>query len=288
MAERLLVGFALLPVPIGLAAALVGKTAPAAAALAGTSAVTGGVSGGVSGGLAAGGKAGLIGQIIQALVAHPVAATIAAGALVAGAAVTVTTLPEPPAPSTGIAAAPTPAAPAPVQPSPAPPVTVKSSAPVVTSAAPPPATVALAPGRSVSLEFAGQPGSFVTIADGVGVLAPLGTGSADAARRQATFAVIAGLSNGTCFTFRWENGRYLRHASWRFRLDPDEGTALFRSDATFCIKPGATADSIRLEAENYPGWFLHPRGPQLWVDQTDNSAAFLAATSFRARPALAG
>ncbi|MEV0129391.1 sigma-70 family RNA polymerase sigma factor [Dactylosporangium sp. NPDC050688] len=293
-AERLLVGFALLPVPIGLAAALLGKTAPAAAALAGTIGATGGasgVAGGVTGGLAASGNVGLIGQLVQALAAHPVAATIAAGTLVAGAAVTVTTLPSsPPEPRTGIAAAPTPSAPSPAQRASAPAVTVTTPAAATTSAAPStPATVAFAPGRSVSLESAAQPGGYVTTADGLGVLAPLGPASAEAARRQATFAVVTGLADGACYTFRAQNGQFLRHASWRFRLDADQGTALFRGDATFCVKPGTAADTIRLEASNYPGWFLHPRGNgQLWVDQTDNSPAFAAGTSFRARPALAG
>ncbi len=141
----------------------------------------------------------------------------------------------------------------------------------------------------MSLESAAQPGGYVTTADGLGVLVPLGPGSAEAARRQATFAVVTGLANGACYTFRAQNGQYLRHASWRFRLDPDQGTALFRGDATFCVKPGAAADTIRLEAANYPGWFLRPRANgQLWVDQTDNSAAFAAGSSFRSRPALAG
>jgi hypothetical protein len=87
--DRLLPLFALLPVPFGLAAALAGKAAAtslatsvaaSSAALAGASGATGGV----------GLKAGLLSQLAQAVVAHPVAATIAAGALAAGAAVTVT------------------------------------------------------------------------------------------------------------------------------------------------------------------------------------------------------
>lgn len=288
-AERLLVGFALLPVPVGLAAALLGKTAPAVAALAGTVGAAGGASG-VTGGLAAGGNAGLISQIVQALAAHPVAATIAAGTLVAGAAVTATTLPSPPEPRTGIAAAPTPAAPSPAARASAPPVTVTTPAAATTGAAPStPATVALTAGRPVSLESAAQPGGYVTTVDGLGVLASLGPSSAEGARRQATFAVVTGLANGACYTFRAQNGQYLRHASWRFRLDADQGTALFRGDATFCVKPGTAADTIRLEASNYPGWFLRPRANgQLWVDQTDNSPAFAAGTSFRTRPALAG
>jgi hypothetical protein len=98
---------------------------------------------------------------------------------------------------------------------------------------------------------------------------------------------ITGLAKAGCFTFRSANGRYLRHASWRFRLDPDQGTPLFRSDATFCVKDGAVAGSITLEASNYPGWFLHRRGSELWVDQAETSAAFRAESSFRVRPALA-
>lgn len=99
--------------------------------------------------------------------------------------------------------------------------------------------------------------------------------------------MVTGLADPRCFSFRASNGRYFRHASWRFRLDPDQGTPLFRGDATFCIGNGATAGTVTLEASNYPGWFLHHRGNQLWVDQTDGSRAFRVETSFRLRAALA-
>ena len=124
--------------------------------------------------------------------------------------------------------------------------------------------------------------------DDLGMLTPAGAASAYPVRRQATFAVLAGLADPACFTFQAANGLYLRHASWRVRLDPDQGTALFRSDATFCIKNGATAGTVSLESSNYPGWFLHHRGAELWVDQTDGSTAFHTETSFRLRTALAG
>jgi hypothetical protein len=111
----------------------------------------------------------------------------------------------------------------------------------------------------MSLESADEPGLFVTTADDLGVLTPIQAGSALAVRRPATFTAIAGLAKPGCFSFRTENDRYLRHASWRFRLDPDQGTPLFRSDATFCVK----------------------------VDQVQDDAAFRTASSFRVRPALA-
>jgi hypothetical protein len=44
--------------------------------------------------------------------------------------------------------------------------------------------------------------------------------------------------------------------------------------------------SVALESSNYPGWFLRHRGDELWVDQSDGSAAFLADGSFRVRPPL--
>ncbi|MET0419072.1 MAG: AbfB domain-containing protein, partial [Actinoplanes sp.] len=103
----------------------------------------------------------------------------------------------------------------------------------------------------------------------------------------ATFTAIAGLADAGCFSFRTSDGRYLRHASWRLRLDLDQGTPLFRGDATFCVGDGAAAGTVTLEASNYPGWYVHHRGSELWVDQTDGSTGFLTETSFRLRPALA-
>lgn len=140
----------------------------------------------------------------------------------------------------------------------------------------------------MSLESAQAAGQFVTTVDGLGVLAPVGANSADATRRQATFALIAGLADAACFSFRAQDGRYLRHASWRVMLTEDQGTQLFRQDATFCAATGTSADSMMLEASNYPGWFLHHRGAELWVDQTNGSAAFRAESSFRTRSGLGG
>jgi hypothetical protein len=45
---------------------------------------------------------------------------------------------------------------------------------------------------------------------------------------------------------------------------------------------------VSLESSNYPGWFLHHRGDELWVDHADGSAAFRARSSFRTRAGLAG
>lgn len=271
-AEQLLVGLALLPVPVALAGAMFGKgylaAATSSAALAGAA------------------KAGMVGQLAKALATHPVAAIMATGSVVAGATLAVTIWPTatPPAPLAAprpSAAAPAPS-PAPLRPSPSP-----SPSPSRTPPSPSPSPVRLLAVGANSVEAGDGSGLYVTTADTYGVLAPLSRTSGSAARQQATFDVVPGLADAKCFSFRARDGRYLRHSSWRVRLHADAGTALFRGDATFCVRPGATAATARLEASNYPGWFLHRRGLELWVDHADDSAAFRADSSFRIRPPLA-
>jgi hypothetical protein len=138
-----------------------------------------------------------------------------------------------------------------------------------------------------SLEAGTEAGFFVTTAATLGIVAPLSTSSSATARQQATFDVVPGLADPKCFSFRSRDGRYLRHASWRLRLNSNDGSRLFQGDATFCVRPGPTAASVHLESSNYPGWWLHRRGGEVWVDQPDGTVTFPAQSSFRIRPPLA-
>ena len=286
-AERLLVGWALLPVPLALTAGVFGKSVIAATpvALAPTAVLSTVAGAGASGGAAA--KAGIVGQLLQAIGAHPVAASLAASALVVGTAVTATNWPAPaPRPPAVIAeATPTAGVVAPPRRSPAPTVAVRPPPPppVAVPSLSPTASPALGP---VSLESANAAGQFVSTAGDLGVLETAGA-TGDPSRQRATFEAVRGLADDDCFSFRSTDGRYLRHASWRVRLSPDEATPLFRGDATFCVRPGSVAGSVWLESSNYPGWFLRHRGAELWVDHSDGSAPFQADGSFLIRPPLA-
>ncbi|MEU4219370.1 AbfB domain-containing protein [Actinoplanes sp. NPDC026623] len=150
-------------------------------------------------------------------------------------------------------------------------------------AAPSAAGAGLLPTGTVSLESADAAGRFVTITGEFGTLATAGTDD-----EAATFEVVAGLSNPECFSLRTPDGRYLRHSSWRLRSSPDEGTVLFRGDATFCPREGSAAGSVVLESQNYPGWFLRHVGDDLWVDRSDGTAGFRADSTFHVRSPLAG
>jgi hypothetical protein len=284
--DRLLAGLFLLPLPAALGFAAVVKAladgaaagsgaavgsaaATGSAAASGSAAATGsgaaigsGADAGSGAAVGAGAKvavgaASWLGRAVQAAAMHPVAATITAGVLAAGVTV----------PTTGWA----------------------------TSAPPPPgltgtATASAAPDRlvagRVSLESAGSPGRYVAVAKDFGVLAAVGPASDPAARERASLRAVPGLADPACFSFRRPDGRYLRHSSFRLRLSPDEGTVLFREDATFCPHTGFLAGSLALESFNYRGFFLRHVGDQMWIDQYDGSFAFRTDGSFFTRPPL--
>lgn len=264
-AARLLVGVTLVPVPVALTAALIGKSALPGPAVAGAA------------GLPGAAKGGLFAKFAAALSAHPVAAVAASGVIAAGVV------------AVGIQSPLRPAAPAAVSPAAVAPGTlVTPGAAPRTSVDPgPDGSARIVPLGPVSLALAGEPGRFIVQSGDLGVLAPAGPGSPSRVRLAATFEAVEGLADRRCLSLRSRDGRYLRHASWRLRSTADEGTVLFREDATFCPRAGATAGSVALESFNYPGRFLRRVGDLLWVDPSDGTAAFRADSSFRAEPPLA-
>jgi RNA polymerase sigma factor (sigma-70 family) len=271
--ERLLPALALLPVPAGLATTLVGNAALPAAVAAGSGA-------GVS--------AGLLGAAGQAVAAHPILATVTAGVLAIGGTASTAQLtdPEPSRPPAVAAPArvPSPKASAPRSSTATP--AAAASSPDAPGAVPSAARPGSLPIGSVSFESQNVPGRYIGTAAGLGVLEPAAAGSDEATRDRVSFQAVPGLSDAVCYSFRYADGRYLRHLSWRVRVAPDEGTALFRGDATFCARAGAVAGSVALESSNYPGWFLRHRYGELWVDRSDASAVFRADSSFLVRSAL--
>jgi hypothetical protein len=102
-------------------------------------------------------------------------------------------------------------------------------------------------------------------------------------KNDATFWIRTGLANNSCYSFESRNfaGHYLRHAQFRLRKDPNDNTALFRNDATFCPEPGS--GGVRLHSYNIPGYIRHigaevyvatNGGPGTW----DNPSSFVQDT----------
>jgi hypothetical protein len=69
--------------------------------------------------------------------------------------------------------------------------------------------------------------------DSLGYLDPGTSSSATAIKQSATFTVVPGLADGSCYSFRDSSGhRYLCRKDFRIRFDASNGTAFFDKDAT--------------------------------------------------------
>lgn len=285
-AELLLLNIAPLAVPAALLAALAAKgllSGTAAAGAAGLAAAH------VSVGTATGGSSlhgSLIGKL-HVVTAHPVVSLATGAVLIAGTA-TYAAWPEPAPRAPAVISAPTVGTPTPTPsraPTPTPSRTTTSPKP---SPASPSAVAGTVPLGAQSLESVDQPGLFVTYA---GDFATLGgrvsaPGGAQAPQR-ITFTVVGGLADTRCVTLRAADGRYLRHQYLRLRLSTNDGSQLFREDATFCPRPGAVAGSVTLHAHNYPGSVLRHRDGGIWLDGSNGTRAFAGQASFITRGARA-
>lgn len=280
-AELLPLGLTALAVPAGLIAALAAK-----GLLSGTAAGAGGLAAApVAVGAAAGGG-GLHGALIgklHAVTAHPLLSLATAAVLIAGTA-TYAAWPEPAPREPRVMAAPTVG-----DPTPTPSRTTASAEPSPTRPSPasPSAAAGTVPLGAQSLESVDQPGLFATYAGDFVTLGPVSASSSAQARQRGTFTVVGGLADPRCVTFRAADGRYLRHHYLRLRLSTDDGSALFREDATFCPRPGAVAGSVTLHAHNYPGSVLRHRDGGIWLDGSDGTRAFAGQASFIVRRAWA-
>ncbi|MGW3665734.1 AbfB domain-containing protein [Streptomyces sp. NPDC005141] len=131
-----------------------------------------------------------------------------------------------------------------------------------------------------SVQAVNYPDRFWHLSDGKVRLDPVGAGSSAATRRASSFKVVAGLANSSCYSFTTADGAYLRHRDFVLRADRDDGSALFRKDATFCPR-ASSSGAVMLEAVNYPGRFLRHRDFQLRLERSDGSGLYRADSAFR-------
>ncbi|MFG3407574.1 sigma-70 family RNA polymerase sigma factor [Streptomyces sp. NPDC048142] len=274
-AALLLLSVGTLAVPTGLVAALAAK-----GLLSGTAAgAAGSAMAPVASGTATGGAAphsALVGKL-HAVTAHPLVSVATGAVLIAGTA-TYATWPEPAHREPGVTAAP-----AVGDPTPVPSRSTPSAGPSPVS----PSTVAgIVPLGAQSLESVASPALYVTYTGDFAALGRVSASSDAQTRQRVTFTVVEELADAQCVTFRAAGGRYLRHRDLRLRLSSNDGSELFREDATFCPRPGAVTGSVTLHAHN-PGSVLRHRDGGIWLDGSDGTRAFAGQASFIVRRAWA-
>ncbi len=117
--------------------------------------------------------------------------------------------------------------------------------------------------------------------------------SSDNDKKDATFHILPGLSDGTGFSFESSNypGMYLRHQNGKIFLhaiamDDAQGKA----DATFTIVPGlADSSKVSFESVNYPGMYIRHSSQRLLLSALEENEIFKADATFAlSRPVDAG
>ncbi|MFC3576168.1 AbfB domain-containing protein [Streptomyces yaanensis] len=115
-------------------------------------------------------------------------------------------------------------------------------------------------------------------------LDPVGSASA---RQNATFKVVKGLADASCYSFATADGTYLRHRNFLLRAEGNDGSTLFKKDATFCPRSSSYSGAVMLESANYPGRFLRHQNFQLRLDPYQYSDLYQADSAFRLVDGLA-
>ncbi|MFF7314209.1 AbfB domain-containing protein [Streptomyces sp. NPDC008137] len=133
--------------------------------------------------------------------------------------------------------------------------------------------------NGISIRSVNYPDRYWRVRDGYVRLDSIGSGSEQ--REDATFRRVGGLADSSCYSFTTADGRYLRHRSFVLVRDSDDGSDLFRKDATFCPRPVYPSGAVMLESVNYPGRFLRHRNFQLRLDPYQHYGDFRSDASFR-------
>jgi Alpha-L-arabinofuranosidase B (ABFB) domain/Glycosyl hydrolases family 2, sugar binding domain/Glycosyl hydrolases family 2/Glycosyl hydrolases family 2, TIM barrel domain len=111
----------------------------------------------------------------------------------------------------------------------------------------------------------------------------VGAGSGESLRKEASWKVVMGLADAACLSFESidQPGRFLRHAGFRLRIDPNDNSPAFPQDATFCPRPALDGSGgVSLESKNFPGRFMRHRNTEVWLDADDGGALFRADASW--------
>ncbi|MFF6916948.1 AbfB domain-containing protein [Streptomyces sp. NPDC012466] len=133
--------------------------------------------------------------------------------------------------------------------------------------------------HGTSIRSVNFPDRYWRVRDGYVRLDRIGSGPEQ--REDATFQRVTGLADSSCYSFTTADGRYLRHRSFVLVANTNDGSSLFRQDATFCPRSWSPSGALALESVNYPGRFLRHRDFQLRLDPYENSHQYRSDVSFR-------
>jgi hypothetical protein len=79
-------------------------------------------------------------------------------------------------------------------------------------------------------------------------------------------------------------GHFLRHNFFRIKLHPNDGSDLFRQDASFKPSLPGPQGGVNFESVNVPGHFIRHQNFELWLAKNDGSDLFAQDANWRQVP----
>ena len=103
--------------------------------------------------------------------------------------------------------------------------------------------------------------------NGNAVTSVISSTSAAVDKNDGTWIVRRGLANNACVSFESRNfpGDFLRHQNFQLFRQPNDGSALFRADATFCSQTGRSGQGTSFASFNFPTRFIRHFNNTLFI-----------------------
>ncbi len=130
--------------------------------------------------------------------------------------------------------------------------------------------------RSLRVTTWGHTDRYLRHADSLAWTETVNAGSGALLKQDATYTLRRGLADSSCYSFELANypGRYLRHTDSRVRTAADDGSVLFRQDATFRARPGIGGTGVTFESLNIPGSSLRHFESAVYIASDTGSGGF--------------
>lgn len=150
----------------------------------------------------------------------------------------------------------------------------------------PPVTLPTGGYKSLRVTTPGYTNKYLRHQDSLAFTEVVDGNSSALLKNDATWKIVPGLANGNCYSFESRNypGEYLRHRDFRVRREANDGSALYKADATWCAVAGN--GGVRLTSANLPGSYLRHIKSEVWLatpgggHDWDNPATFTEDTTW--------
>jgi non-reducing end alpha-L-arabinofuranosidase len=108
---------------------------------------------------------------------------------------------------------------------------------------------------------------YISNRDGAAVIAPIAASGSASERADASWIVRRGLADNACLSFESSNrpGDFLQQQTLALRVQPVDGSAVSRSGATFCPRPGRNGQGQSFQSASDPTLLIRHHNGKVYV-----------------------